>query len=87
MIVKCLKEILTLPDQRPIYLIMDALYWSPKIYGIRSPREKVLQLVMELVELHLPNLRIHVTSCTEIDIRDVHEPLASHRMSFMTRVG
>jgi hypothetical protein len=60
---------LTLPDQRPIYLILDALDESPKISGIRSPREKVLRLVMELVELlHLPNLRICVTSRPKIDI-------------------
>jgi hypothetical protein len=39
---KCLKEILTLLNQRPIYLIMDALDRSPKTSGIRSPRENVL---------------------------------------------
>ena len=84
---ECLKELLTLPDQRPIYPVMDALDESPKFSGIRSPREKVLQLVMELVELHLPNLPICVTSRAEVDIRDVVEPLTSHRMSVHDRSG
>jgi hypothetical protein len=84
---ECLKEMLTRPDQRPICLVMDALDRSPKTSGIRSPRKMVLQPVMELVELHLPNLRICVTSRPEIDIRDVFEPLTSHRMSLHDRSG
>ena len=44
---------LTPPGQLPIYLIVDALDEPPNIPGIPSSREKVLQLVIELVELHL----------------------------------
>jgi hypothetical protein len=55
---QCLNEMLTLPDQRPVYLIMDALDECPNISGIPSPRDQVLRLVKDLVELHLPNLHM-----------------------------
>ena len=84
---ECLKEMLALPDQLPTYLIMDALDESPNSPGIRSPREKVLQLVEELVELCLPNLRICVTSRPEIDIRNVLEPLTTRRVSLHDQSG
>ena len=74
---ECLKRMLKLPDQRPTYLIIDALDESPNFTGTPSPREKVLQLVKELVELCLPNLHICVTSRPEIDIHYVLKPLTS----------
>jgi len=84
---ECLKRMLTHPDQPPTYLIIDALDESPNTTGILSPRESVLQLVKELVELHLLNLRICVTSRPEIDIRDVLEPLTSRRVSLHDQSG
>jgi hypothetical protein len=72
---------LTLPDQRPTYLIMDALDESPNTPSILSARERVLQLLKELVDLGLPNFHICVTSRPEIDIRNVLEPLTSRRVS------
>ena len=86
---KCLKDMLTLPatDQRPTYLIIDALDESQNTSGIPSPRERVLQLVKELVELRLPNLHICVTSRPEIDIRHVLEPLTSRRVSLHDQSG
>src|SRR6267378_7155758 len=58
---KCLKEMLTLTDQRPTYIILDALDECPNLSGIPSPREQVLTLVKELVGHHLPHLHICVT--------------------------
>ena len=84
---ECLREMLTLPDQPPTYLIIDALDESPNISGIPSPRERVLQLVKDLVELHLPDLHICVTSRPEIDIRNVLEPLTSRRVSLHDQSG
>jgi ankyrin repeat protein len=84
---ECLKDMLALPDQGPTYLIIDALDESLNSPGIPSPREKVLQLVEELVELCLPNLRICVTSRPEIDIRHVLEPLTSRRVSLHDQSG
>ena len=82
-----LKKMLTLPHQRPTYLIIDALDESPNTSGISSPREMILQLVKELVDLSLPNLHICVTSRPEIDIRNVLEPLTSRRVSLHDQSG
>jgi hypothetical protein len=84
---ECLKEMVALPDQCPIYLIIDALDESSNTFGIPSPREKVLELVKELVELDLPHLRICVTSRPEIDIRDVLAPLTTLRVSLHDQSG
>jgi hypothetical protein len=83
---RCLKQMLTLPDQRPTYLIIDALDESPNTFGIPS-RERVLQLLEELVELRLPDLRICVTSRPEIDILATLEPLTSKRVSLHNEIG
>ena len=80
-LIKCLKDMLTLPDQQPIYLVMDALDESPNASGFPSAREGVLELVKGLADLRHPNLRICVTSRPEIDIKDVLEPLTLLRVS------
>ena len=69
--VECLKEMLTLEAQGPIYIIMDALDECPITSTIPSPREEVLELVEELVGLHLPNVYICVTSRPEHGIQAV----------------
>ena len=88
---KCLQDMLSLPDpdpdQSPIYLIMDALDESPITSGIPSARERVLELLKELVDLGLPNLHICVTSRPEIDIRNALEPLTSLRVSLHDQTG
>jgi len=86
-LVECLKKMLALPDQHPTYLIIDALDESPNTPGIPSPRERVLQLVKELVEICVPNLHICVTSRPEVDIRMVLEPLTSRRVSLHDQSG
>src|SRR5580658_5616310 len=82
-----LKKMLALPNQSPIYLIIDALDESSNISGIPSPRERVLELVKELVELGLPHLHICVTSRPESDIRDVLTPLTSLQVSLHDQTG
>ena len=84
---ECLKKMLTLPNQFPTYLIIDALDESPNASGIPSPRERVLHLLKELIELRLPNLRICVTSRPEFDIRDVLESLTSGQVSLHDQSG
>jgi hypothetical protein len=84
---KCLKDMLTVPDQHPIYLIMDALDESPNTSGIPSARETVLKLLKELVDLRLPNLHICVSSRPEIDVRDAIVPLTSLRVSLHDQSG
>ena len=84
---KCLKEMLTLPDQRPIYLIIDALDECSNRSGIPSSRDRVLLLLKELVDLHVPNLHLCVTSRPEVDIRDVLENLTFRRVSLHDQSG
>jgi hypothetical protein len=87
-LVDCLKKMLQLPRQPMIYIIMDALDECPNSSGIpKTAREKVLDLLEELLDLNLPNLRICVTSRPEVDIRDVLDPLASHHMSLHDERG
>ncbi|KAI0296793.1 hypothetical protein B0F90DRAFT_1819819 [Multifurca ochricompacta] len=73
----CLKDMLGLPGQGPIYIILDGLDESPKSSGTPSKRESILELVEWLVNLRGSNLRICVSSCAETDIRGVLQPLAS----------
>jgi hypothetical protein len=82
-----LKEMLKLPGQGPIFVILDALDECPESPGIPSPRNEVLQLVKELVDLHLQGLHICVTSQPVVDIRAVLEPLASHSVSLHDESG
>ena len=84
---ECLKMILKLPGQPTIYIIVDALDECPNTSGLPTAREKVLELLEELVDLHLPNLRICVTSRPEIDIKIVLEPLSSLPVSLQDEVG
>ena len=84
---KCLKDMLTLLDQLPIYIIVDALDESPNTSGIPSARERVLQLLKELVDLRLPNLHIGVTSRPEFDIQNDIAPLTSLRVSLHDQSG
>ena len=78
---------LTLPDRDPVYIIVDALDECPDTSGMPSPREQVLGLLRELVELSLPNLHLCVTSRPEIDIRHAFEPLTSRRVSLHEQSG
>ena len=80
-LLQCLKETLTLLNDRRTYIIMDALDECPDTSGMPSPREVVLEFVKGLVELSLPNLHICITSWPEIDIRTVIESLTTRRVS------
>ena len=84
---ECLKEMLTLPGPGPIFIVLDALDECPDSSGFPSPRVEVLQLVKELVDLHLQNLHICTTSRPEFDIRAILEPLAFCSVSLHDESG
>ena len=84
---KCLREMLSVTPQHPIYLIVDALDECPDSSGMPTPREDVLNLLEGLVHLGLPNLRICVTSRPEIDIKNVLGPLATRAISLHDEIG
>ncbi len=85
--IECLKEMLTHEAQGPIYIIMDALDECPITSTVPSPREEVLELVEELVGLHLPNVHICVTSRPEYDIQTVLERLTERTVSLHDESG
>ena len=86
---KCLKSMLSLPGQDPIFIVLDALDECPSTTGTPSPREKVLDLVEDLVLSDHPNLFMCITSRPEQDIQAVLNPLttASSRVSLHEESG
>ena len=87
-LIQCLKDLLGLPGQAPIYLIIDALDECPNT-SLPSRRDEVLLLLEDLVDskLELPNLRICVTSRPETDIKPVLEPITFRSVSLHDESG
>ena len=83
----CLRDMLALPRNGPIYIILDALDECPKSTGTPSPRESVLELVRWLITLGFPNLHICATSRPEADIKANLQDLASHYVSLHDESG
>ena len=83
----CMTDMLSLPGQGPIYIIIDGVDECPNSSGTPSAREEVLELIEELVGLKLPNVHLCVASRPEIDIRQVLEPLTSLRISLHDESG
>jgi NACHT domain len=84
---RCLKEMLMMLGQVPVYLIIDGVDECPDTCGIRSSRREVLDLVKGLVELHIPNLRLFATSRPENDIRAVLEHVTCTSISIHDQEG
>jgi len=86
-LVLCFKELLSLPGQAPVYLIVDALDECSDESALSSPRAAVLALLEDLIDSQLPNLRICVTSRSEADIKPVLEPLTFRSISLHDERG
>jgi hypothetical protein len=84
---ECMRKMLVLPEQGPVFVIFDAIDECPNNTGTPSSREAVLDLVQWLVELRYSHLHICVTSRPEVDIEDVVKPLASHIVSLHEEDG
>jgi len=84
---RCIKEMLGSPAQGPLYIVIDALDECPDMSGVRSAREKVLDLIDELVNLNLPNVHTCVASRPEIDIRNALEALKPLQISLHDQDG
>ena len=83
----CLADILSLPGQGQVYIIVDALDECPNSPETPSAREDVLEFVEEIVNLNLPNVNMCVASRPEMDIRLVLEPLTSLKISLHEEIG
>jgi len=86
-LVQLFKELLGLPGQAPVYLIVDALDECSNTSAISSPREEVLMFLEDLINSELPNLHICVTSRPEADIKPVLEPLTFRSVSLHDERG
>ena len=84
---KCVKDMLSLPGQGPIYIVVDALDECPNSSGTPSARREVMELIKELVDLKLPNVYLCVASRPEIDIQMVLEPLEHLQVSLDDEMG
>jgi hypothetical protein len=84
---ECLKSMLQIQGQPPIYLIIDAVDECSNSSDIVSLRDRVLALVETLIALRLPSIRVCVTSRPEADIRASLEDLASHTISLHDQSG
>ena len=83
----CLYKMLFVAAQRPTFLIIDAIDECPNISGLPTPRAVLLDLLEELVELHIPNLHICITSRPDVDIKMVLQPLAYSIISLHDESG
>ena len=83
----CLMEMLAVPGQPAMYIIIDALDECPNTSVMPTARERVLAFLEDLVEADFPNVHICATSRPEIDIREVLEPLAQFRISLHDEGG
>jgi hypothetical protein len=74
---RCLRNMLELPGQVPVYIIVDAIDECLNNIGTPSPREKVLKFLKDLVGSKHSNLHVCLTSRPERDIQTILNPLAS----------
>jgi hypothetical protein len=86
-LVCCFNDMVNLPQQAPIFLIVDALDECPNSSGLPTSREEVLSLINDLVDSQLPNLRICVTSRPEVDITQALLPLTFRSISLHDERG
>jgi NACHT domain len=86
-LMQCLKDVLEVPGEAPIYVIIDGLDECSNTSAFPSPREKVLMLLEDLIDSRITNLRICVTSRPEFDIKVVLEPLMFRSVSLHDENG
>jgi len=86
-LIGCLKSILQLPGQGPLFLVVDPLDECPNFSEYPTPREQALMILRDLIDLRLPHVHFCITSRPEVDIRDVRGPLAIHKVSLHEESG
>jgi hypothetical protein len=84
---ECLSNMLSVQNRGPTFIIIDAIDECPNSTGTPSAREKVLEFVEWLSNLHCSHLSICVTSRPESDIEAVLLPLASYTVSLHAESG
>jgi hypothetical protein len=54
---------------------------------VKTVTKEVLEIVQELIKLHLPHLHLSATSRPEADIEAVLRPLSTHNLSLHDQTG
>jgi hypothetical protein len=83
----CIKDMLSLPGQGPIYIIVDGVDECPNSSRMPSARREVLDLINELVGLKCLNVHVCVASRPEMDIRMVLGSLEHLQISLDGEIG
>ena len=85
----CLTDMLKLPGQGRIYIIIDALDGCPtgNVSGRPSAREEVLELIKDVVGVEIPDVHLCVASRPEIDVKRLLRPLKPLEISLHDEVG
>ena len=86
-LLECLKSILALREQAPLYIVVDALDECPDSSRLRTQRQEVLDVVKELINLKHPYLHFCVTSRPEVDIRIAFNALNPYNVSLHNQQG
>jgi NACHT domain len=86
-LMECLKNILKLPEQGEIYIVLDALDECPNVSGFPTPRKQVLTIIEEIINLRLPHVHFCITSRLEVDIRYVLQALAVREVPLHEQAG
>ena len=84
---ECLRNMLSLRNRGSTFIIIDAIDECPNSTGAPSPRERALEFVEWLSNIHGSHLSICVTSRPEADIEAILLPLASHTVSLHGESG
>ena len=86
---RCLTDMLNLPGQGRIYIIVDALdqCHASNVPGRPSAHEEVLELIKELVGFEIPNVHLCVASRPEIDVMRFLRPLKPLEISLHDEDG
>ncbi|EMD37971.1 hypothetical protein CERSUDRAFT_72606 [Gelatoporia subvermispora B] len=77
---KCLEKMLNISTNRPLYIVVDALDECPDS-GIKSPRDRMLKLIKDILGLCLSNVHICITSRPEPGIAEALRPLSSQSIA------
>jgi len=86
-LLSCLGEMIKTEGLPTVYIIIDGIDECPNDSGVKPHREWVLELVNQLVDLQLLNVRICATSRPEADIQTAFASLASHSVSLHGEAG
>jgi len=86
-LLECLKAILALQGQAPLYIVVDALDECPNYPRLQSQRQEVLKIVKELIDSKHPHLHFCVTSRPEIDIQGAFNPLNPYGVTLHDQDG